>query len=90
VRTYCGPCVCRANTAPNCGNRQGRRKSDPQKVRIAVRLRSETTMTLDWEPQLTSLLSCTVTTKRRNPVPTFTFTLAKVSWQGLLFQECGR
>jgi len=27
---------------------QGRRKSDPQKVRIAARLRRETTMTLDW------------------------------------------
>jgi hypothetical protein len=27
---------------------QGRRKSDPQKVRIAVRLRHETTMTLEW------------------------------------------
>jgi putative transposase len=27
---------------------QGRRKSDPQKVRMAVRLRRETTMTLEW------------------------------------------
>ena len=27
---------------------QGRRKSDPQKVRIAARLRRETTMTLEW------------------------------------------
>jgi hypothetical protein len=27
---------------------QGRRKSDPQKVRIASRLRRETTMTLEW------------------------------------------
>ena len=27
---------------------KGRRKSDPQKVRIAARLRSETTMTLEW------------------------------------------
>ena len=27
---------------------QGRRKSDPQKVRIASRLRCETTMTLAW------------------------------------------
>ena len=27
---------------------QGRRKSDPQKVRIASRLRPETTMTLEW------------------------------------------
>jgi len=27
---------------------QGRRKSDPQKVRIAERLRRETTMTLEW------------------------------------------
>lgn len=26
----------------------GRRKSDPQKVRIAARLRRETTMTLEW------------------------------------------
>jgi hypothetical protein len=27
---------------------QGRRKSDPQKVRIAARLRRQTTMTLKW------------------------------------------
>ena len=27
---------------------QGRRKSDPQKIRIAARLRHETTMTLEW------------------------------------------
>ena len=27
---------------------QGRRKSDPHKVRIAARLRRETTMTLEW------------------------------------------
>ena len=27
---------------------QGRRKSDPQKVRIASRLRRETTITLEW------------------------------------------
>jgi hypothetical protein len=27
---------------------QGRRKSDPQKVRVAARLRRETTMTLEW------------------------------------------
>jgi hypothetical protein len=27
---------------------QGRRKSDPQKVRLAARLRRETTMTLEW------------------------------------------
>ena len=26
----------------------GRRKSDPQKVRIAARLRRETTLTLEW------------------------------------------
>ena len=26
----------------------GRRKSDPQKIRIAARLRRETTMTLEW------------------------------------------
>ena len=30
------------------GELQGRRKSDPQKVRIASRLRRETTMTLEW------------------------------------------
>src|SRR5439155_17203400 len=29
-------------------NLRGRRKSDPQKVRIAARLRRETTMTLEW------------------------------------------
>jgi hypothetical protein len=27
---------------------QGRRKGDPQKVRVAARLRCETTMTLEW------------------------------------------
>jgi hypothetical protein len=27
---------------------QGRRKGDPQKVRVAARLRRETTMTLEW------------------------------------------
>jgi hypothetical protein len=29
-------------------NLHGRRKSDPQKVRIAARLRRETTLTLEW------------------------------------------
>ena len=27
---------------------RGRRKSDPQKIRVAARLRRETTMTLEW------------------------------------------
>ena len=49
---------------------QGRRKSDPQKVRIAARLRRETTMTLEWiadgyvwERPRTSLPRCSVTTR---------------------------
>ncbi len=28
---------------------RGRRKSDPQKIRIAARLRRETTMTFEWD-----------------------------------------
>jgi putative transposase len=35
----------------SAGDLHGRRKSDPQKVRIATRLRHETTMTLEWIAQ---------------------------------------